>query len=174
VPIARRVAFIRAVMIGRDGLHREVLLDLFREAGAIEPRNHLTTGNVSFAARGEEVPRIVEHVERGIEAVTGRPKPLYVRALDHLERLTRRGPPADRPHGDGRTLELIMLPVDAPEVELPLASRTGRTTVFATTGSELWAATVPDEAPGGFVERALGVPVTVRAWSTIQKIVAAH
>jgi uncharacterized protein (DUF1697 family) len=174
VPVERRVAFIRAVMIGRDGLHREVVLDLFREAGAIEPRNHLTTGNVSFSAAGADVARIVGHVERGIEAVTGRSKPLYVRPLDHLERLVRQGPPGDRPPGDERTLELVFLPAGAPDVELPIRSRTGRTTVFAATGGELWAATVPDEAPGGFVERALGVPVTVRAWSTIRRIVAAH
>lgn len=172
--IPRRVAFIRAIMIGREGLHREVVLDLFREAGAIDPRNHLATGNVSFAALGANIQPIVSHVEQGIEAIVGRRKPVFVRALDHLERLVHTGPPTSLPFGDPAQLELVILPPDAPRPDLPLVSRSGATSVFASTGRELWSVSLPGDAPGGFVERALGVPVTVRAWSTIQKIVAAH
>lgn len=171
MPIRRRVAFIRAVMIGRDGLHRELVLDLFREAGATDPRNHLTTGNVSFAADDADVQRIVEHVERGIGAVASRSKDVFVRDLEALRRLV---PPAgDAIPPDGH-LEIVFLPRDAPSTSLPLRSKSGLTAVFAATDQALWAFSTPPEAPGGLVERALGMPVTVRAWSTIRKIVAAH
>lgn len=160
-------------MIGREGLHREVVLDLFREIGAIEPRNHLATGNISFTARSADVTAITRHVEAGIAAIVGRPKPLFVRTLDHLGRLVADDPFRDAPP-DGVDREVIFLPPQVPPVALPLRSRSGRTAVFASNGSELFAIGRPDEGPGALVERALGVAVTVRAWSTIQKIVTAH
>lgn len=169
MPTPRRVAFVRAIMIGREGLDREVVLDLFRAAGAIDPRNHLATGNVSFTSLGADLPGIRGHVEAGIEAIVGRPKPIFVRALDHLERLVDAGPPGGDP-----ACEVVFLPVDAPAVELPLVSRSGRTSVFASNGTELFMTSTPQEAPGALVERVLGRPVTVRAWSTIGKIVAVH
>lgn len=156
-------------MIGRDGLHREVVLDLFRDAGAVDPRNHLATGNVSFAAPGADLPGIREHVEAGIAAIAGRPKPVFLRALTHLERLVDDGPP-----GGDRTCEVVVLPSCAPAIDLPLVSRSGRTAVFASNGTELFMTSTPQEAPGVLVERAVGGPVTVRAWSTIEKIVAAE
>lgn len=160
-------------MIGREGLHREVVLDLFREAGAIEPRNHLATGNISFTARSADVQAITRHVEAGVAAIAGRPKPLFVRGLDHLEQLVADDPFRDAP-SDGADREVIFLPPGTPPTALPLLSRSGLTSVFASNGSELFAVGRPDEGPGALVERALGVPVTVRAWSTIHKIVAAH
>jgi uncharacterized protein (DUF1697 family) len=173
VAIPRRVAFVRAIMIGRDGLHRELVLDLFRDAGAIEPRNHLATGNISFTALSADIPAIAARVEACIEAIVGRPKPLYVRALDHLQRLVADDPFRDAPF-ESADREVVFLPPDPLRPDLPLVSRSGRTSVFASNGSELFAVCQPDEGPGALAERALGAPVTVRAWSTIQKIVAAH
>ena len=55
----RYAGFVRAVMLGRDGLHRPVLLDCFRSAGADRPRSYLTTGNVTFTADERSVDRIL-------------------------------------------------------------------------------------------------------------------
>ncbi len=171
--IPRRIAFVRAIMIGREGLHREVVLGLFRDAGAIEPRNHLATGNISFTALSDDISTITGHVEAGIASIVGRPKPIFVRALDHLEGLVSADPFRDAPDG-GADREVIFLPAKPSRIELPLLSRSGCTSVFASNGTELFAVGHPGEGPGALVERALGAPVTVRAWSTIQKIVAAH
>lgn len=174
----RHVAFVRAVMIGRDGLHRDVLLDLFRSGGAVDPRNHLTTGNVSFTAPADTVPVLVGHVEAGIREIVGRPKLLFVRTVAHLEALVADDPFRAAPFHEPDEREVVVLPDDAPSIDLPLVSRSGHLTVFASTGHELCSVSRraggrQPEAPGGLVERALGVPVTVRAWSTVVKIVAA-
>lgn len=178
MPIPRRVAFVRAVMIGREGLHREVLLDLFREAGAIDPRNHLTTGNVSFTARSADVQPIVRHVEDGIGRVVGRPTPVFVRALDHVTRLVTDDPFRGAPFAPDQR-EVVILPPGVAPPPLPIRSPSDGLSVFATNGTELFAVSRrvdgrDTEAAGGLVQRVLGVGVTVRAWSTIQKIVAAH
>jgi len=50
----RYVALIRNVMIGRAGLDRDALLQIFAGAGAMDPRSHLATGNVSFDWDGDD------------------------------------------------------------------------------------------------------------------------
>ena len=55
-------------MIGREGLHREVLLDLFDTAGAGTPRSYISTGNVSFSSPATALADIAASVEEGIEA----------------------------------------------------------------------------------------------------------
>jgi hypothetical protein len=168
--IPRRVAFVRAIMIGREGLQREVVLDLFREAGAIEPRNHLATGNISFAAVAADIPAITAFVEAGIVAIVGRPKPrcscgrsitcngswLTTRSTDEPAVRSCSCLPERRASSSHWSRERASLRCSrrtAPSCSLSAA---------------------PGEAPGGLIERALGVSVTVRAWSTIAKIVAAH
>jgi uncharacterized protein (DUF1697 family) len=178
MPTPRRIAFVRAVMIGREGLHRDVLLDLFRQSGAIDPRNHLTTGNVSFNARAADIGPIVGQVEAGIQRVVGRPTPVFVRALDHLVGLVERDPFRAAPFA-AEQREVVILPPRAPEPTLPIESPSGGLSVFATNGTELFAVSRgvdgrAPEAAGGLVQRVLGIGVTVRAWSTIEKIVAAH
>src|SRR6185295_2123196 len=76
------VAFVRAVMHGRNGLHRSTLLDLFAAAGAQDARSYLTTGNVSFAARPAALRRMVPALEHGLEAVVGRRTEVFVRPTE--------------------------------------------------------------------------------------------
>ena len=49
-PMPRQAAFVRNVMIGREGLHRQVLLDVVERAGGRAPRSYISTGNVTFDA----------------------------------------------------------------------------------------------------------------------------
>jgi uncharacterized protein (DUF1697 family) len=167
---ADHVAFIRAIMIGRLGLHREVLLDLFRSAGARHPANHLATGNVSFGARARDVDGIVEHVESGIEAIVGRPKLLYVRPLAHLVAMVDADPFAAAPVRDAPQREVVFVHGRVPPLDLPIVTTKADLCVFASSGRELFAVSRV-EPPGGVIERVTGEPVTVRAWSTVTRIV---
>ena len=81
------VAFVRAVMIGREGLHRQVLLDMFARAGATDAVSYISTGNVSFSADAIAVATIVDRVEADLEQLLGRPTPLFVRSCDALVEL---------------------------------------------------------------------------------------
>jgi hypothetical protein len=53
VALQRFVGFVRNVMVGRNGLSAEVLLELVAKAGGHEPRSHLATGNLTFSASPE-------------------------------------------------------------------------------------------------------------------------
>ena len=73
------VAFVRAVMIGREGVHRSVLLAMFERAGATGTRSYISTGNVSFVVEPDRLDQLVTAVEADLERLLQRPTP--VRAL---------------------------------------------------------------------------------------------
>jgi uncharacterized protein (DUF1697 family) len=167
---ADHVAFIRAIMIGRQGLHREVVLDLFRDAGARDPVSHLATGIVSFGARPRDLDGIVGHVEAGIEAIAGRPKLLYVRPLAHLVAMVDADPFAAAPVHDAPQREVVFMQGRVPPLDLPVMTAKADLCIFAAGDRELFAVSRV-EPPGGVIERLTGEPVTVRAWSTVTRIV---
>lgn len=170
------VAFVRAVMIGREGLHRPVLLELFERAGATAARSYISTGNVSFDVEPDHLDQVVGDVEIGLERLLGRPTPVFVRSLDCLRELVEREPFADAPHPDPRARLVTMTRHQVPDgFELPIVSPDGDYHVFAVDGGETFSITVDTGGrirdPGGLIERTVDQPVTTRAWGTITRIV---
>jgi uncharacterized protein (DUF1697 family) len=175
-PTTTYVGFIRAVMLGRDGLHRATLLDVCAAAGAVDPVSYLTTGNISFRARPSSVGRIRARLERGIGEVVGRRTEVFVRDLDELLAL-RALDPFRRPPLKGACERIVAFLDHEPVVALPIWSPSKDAVVYAAGPRELFsvAAKQPDgtsRGSGGLVERATGTRVTSRAWSTVERIVA--
>ena len=172
------VAFIRAVMIGREGLHREVLLDMFGRAGAADAVSYIATGNVSFSADAGAVTTIVDRVETDLEQLLGRPTPLFVRSLDHLVALVDADPFDDEPFDAVYARLVTFFQVSVPgSLPLPLVAPNGDWEVFAAGRGEVYSVTRawPDRQPtdpGGIIQRTTGEPVTTRALGTIERIVA--
>jgi len=164
-------------MIGREGLHLQVLLDLFEAAGAGAPRSYISTGNVSFSAADPAVHEIAADVENGIESVIGRREPVYVRTIKSLVEMDVRDPFASTPFPDAieRTVSFVPEGIDPFGLELPVESPSGRLCIFAATHGEVLSVGRRvggrSQGAGGFVERALECRVTSRAWSTVVRIV---
>jgi len=171
------VGFVRAVMIGREGLHRQVLLDIVEDAGGIDPVSYISTGNVSFDLDDDELPDALEAIEGAIEHVVGRPTPVFVRSLDELVALHASDPFADAPFTDAQDLVVIMFRDRVPaSLDLPITSPRGDWAVFGAGPREVFGA-VRDvdgrrQSPAGVVERIAGEQMTSRAWSTIERIVS--
>ena len=91
----RYIAFIRNVMVGRQGLDRETLISCFADAGARNPRSHLATGNVSFEADEREVAKLQESVECAIASVIGRSESVILRTQAQLVDLVAAEPFAE-------------------------------------------------------------------------------
>lgn len=170
------IAFVRAVMIGREGLHRDVLLDLFADAGAADATSYISTGNVSFELDRDDLDRFVDAVERSITEVVGRTTEVFVRPLDELVRLYDSDPFAASPFDDAQDLLVIFFRDSVPpSIELPIVSARGDYHVFSAGEREVFAV-IRDvdgrrQSPGGVVERIAGERMTSRAWSTIERIV---
>lgn len=175
--IAVYVGFVRAVMIGREGLDRETLLDIVRRAGGKQPASHLATGNVSFSCAPDQLTRVVERIEAGIGDVVQRPTPVFVRSVDHLIELVDRDPFSEAPHPNPKARLVAMVrhvvPVD---FEVPIVSPNGDFHVFAASGGDVFSITIDTggrvENPGGLIERLVRQPLTSRAIGTIETIVA--
>ncbi len=119
------VAFVRAVMIGREGLHRPVLLDMFERAGAADPVSYISTGNVSFTVTPERLDDVVVAVEADLARLLGRPTPVFVRLFDDLAALVDSDPFAAAPFDDvdARLVTFFRTAVPA-SMALPMTAET--------------------------------------------------
>jgi uncharacterized protein (DUF1697 family) len=170
----RRVAFVRNVMIGREGLTRDVLLRVFLDAGADAPVSHLATGNVSFGLAGP-CEHLREAVESGLARVLGRPEPVFIRTLAALRREVRKEPFADPPFDDVYERCVSLTDEHLNGLALPLTNARGDVVVFAVRGREVYSVTrrIDGRAgtPSTLLRRVLTRPFSNRNWNTIEHIV---
>ena len=163
-------------MIGREGLHRSVLLDIVERSGGREPRSYISTGNVTFWADEADTSHIERRVEQDVAEVLGRSEPFFIRSVSHLARLIEADPFEESPFPDAveQVVSFIQSPIDPEELDLPVYSSRKDICVFAATDRELFStARLVDgrtSGPGGAVERLLGQRVTTRAWRTVIRV----
>ncbi len=166
-------------MIGREGLTRALLLEIFGSHGAEDPVSYISTGNVGFGLLHTELTAFTAAVERSIEAVLGRHEPIYVRDVPWLaDRVAERpfdSAPFDDPHE--RIVSLALAP-SSERPELPLVSERGDFAVFRIDDTEAYSVSRLVEgttrSPGGVVERLFGQRVTSRSWNTIERVVSSE
>ena len=173
----RYVGFVRAVMVGRDGLDRATLLDCFERQGAVAPRSHISTGNVTFSADAPTIAELTDEVEHAIESVVGRRTEVYVRSIAYLESLSEGDPFATSPvpGSDQHEVSFTYEPIDPTALALPIESPGGYLTVFHATPGEVFCdgreVDGRRRGAGGFIEGLLGQRITTRAWSTVLRVV---
>ncbi len=171
----RWAGFVRNVMLGREGLHRDVLLALVEEAGGADVRSHLTTGNVTFETPPELAREVGRRTETGIAHVIGRPEPVILRELSWLQDFM-----ADDSFGPYRNgawaLEVGFLPLDVAPLDPARLPDPGATVILRVGRRELVTAR---PAEGGqrphvvsMLEAATGARATSRGWTTLEKVVA--
>jgi uncharacterized protein (DUF1697 family) len=170
----RSVAFVRNVMIGRQGLDAATLLGHFTAAGAVDVRSHLATGNVTFRST---VPLTLLRaaVEDAIAGTVGHREPVFIRALDLLARWVAEQPfgvPAPDVHE--RTITFTDPHASVP---LPIRGPHGSFEVLEERDGDFFAVTrlVSGRAghAGRHLEKLLRTPVTTRNWNTVERIVRA-
>lgn len=175
--LPRSVAFVRNVMVGRNGLTRDVLLGVFAAAGADAPVSHLATGNVSFGWAGDSED-LAERIEQAIAGVIGRSEPVFIRTVEQLRRCVDHNPFRSPPFDDvyERCVSFARGPVS--ELALPLATARGDAIAFAARERDIYSVTrLVGGRPGTMgkvLERSLGHPVTTRNWNTIESILRHH
>jgi uncharacterized protein (DUF1697 family) len=174
----RYVAFIRNVMIGRANLHADVLLQIFRDGGALDPRSHLATGNVSFAWTSQELQPLFDSVVPAIADTMGRSEPIFVRSVDALTAsiatLPFRSPPID----DVGHRCVTFTDTAPGMLRLPIVSIRNDAFIFGNDGSDYYSVTRLVDGRGGnpnrMLEKALSSAATTRNWNTIERIVGWH
>lgn len=172
----RHAAFIRNVMIGREGLDREVLLDIVRRAGATAPRSYISTGNVTFNAAPSDVAQVMTRIEAGIAAVIEREERVFVRSIRELESMVSSDPFTNLAfEAHDRYVSFTNKLID-PAIKVPFESGRDDIVAFGRTVREVFSVTrlVKGRAtgPGAFIEKKICQPITTRNWNTIVRVVS--
>jgi uncharacterized protein (DUF1697 family) len=172
----RYVGLVRNVMLGREGLHRDVLLGLVDAAGGRSAASHLTTGNLTFDAAPSQLDGVVGRLEDGIAGVIGRREPVIVREVAWLRDLVASDPfaafPVDRWEIAVAFLRLTSVPLDpaaVPRID-------GLEAVDVRPHELLMAGRRDVRRPGAtyLLPRPWRDEATTRAWSTVQRLAAAR
>jgi uncharacterized protein (DUF1697 family) len=175
--MSRHVAFIRNVMIGRAGLHRDVLLGIFSDAGAGDPQSHLATGNVSFDWVGDDVGDLIAATQTGIARTMGRFEPVFVRGVTQLRTSVQSEPFRDLPIADVGH-RCVTFTESSARLELPVVSSREDAYIFDADGKDWFSVTRLVEGRGGnvnrMIEKALSCAATTRNWNTVERVVKFH
>jgi uncharacterized protein (DUF1697 family) len=175
--MSRYVAFLRGINVGgRVVLPMARLRALFATLGFADVTTILQSGNVLFEAPPRSTDLLCRRIEPALHELTGAQVRVILRTLHELEALVRNEPFADIPLEPGATRYVSFLSQKSgTRPSLPLVSAQGdveilrinRLVVLAigrTRGGR-------SGVPNSFIETALGVPATTRAWKTLVKIV---
>jgi uncharacterized protein (DUF1697 family) len=168
----RYVGLVRNVMIGREGLHREVLLGLLDAAGGRDARSHLATGNLTFDAAPSRVDAVVRRLEDGIAGVIGRREPVVVREVAWFRDLVASDPFAAFPM-DEWEIAVAFLALRAAPLDPTAVPRIEGLEAVAVRPHELLMAArrdVPRPGATYLLPRPWRDEATTRAWSTIRRL----
>lgn len=171
----RYVGFVRAVMVGREGLHGDVLISAFEKAGATAVRSHLTTGNVTFSLDGRRLPTFTRSVDVALSDVVGRRIEVFVRTVRELAAVDAEAIYATAPFEHlGELVSYFHRPPDFGGLPVPSVVHHGRAAILAIEGRDVYSVEREVDgrrsAPGGVFERITGQRCTTRGWSTVAKI----
>ncbi|MGD0340494.1 MAG: DUF1697 domain-containing protein [Bacteroidales bacterium] len=171
------VAFIRNVMIGREGLLQKTLINIFEMGGCENVKSYLSTGNVSFNYFGDNIQLLATNIESEIQKIIGRNEDVFIRDLDYLKTIK-----ANNYFLGNTTIENIherCITFAANKIKysflLPLYSKRKDVELFKILGSEAYSVTRlidgRTSSAGKIIEEELDIRVTTRNWNTINKII---
>jgi uncharacterized protein (DUF1697 family) len=172
----RYVGLVRNVMLGREGLRRDVLLGLVDAAGGRSAESHLATGNLTFDAAPSQLDAVVRRLEDGIAGVIGRREPVIVREAAWFRDLVAADPFAAYP-GDRWEVAVSFLRLGAVPIDPAAVPRIDGLEAVAVRRHELLMAGRRDmRRPGAtyLLPRPWRDEATTRAWSTVQRLAAAR
>jgi uncharacterized protein (DUF1697 family) len=173
----RYVAFLRAINVGGRTVKMDRLRAIFEAQGLASVSTFIASGNVLFDTRARDLSALELRIERALRDALGYDAETFVRSLRELVDVVAHDPFPERAAGDGyaRSVAFVRAPPDGATQARVLALRND-VDDLAIRGREVyWLRRGPFSATrlaGGALERALGMPATVRNVTTVRKLAA--
>jgi uncharacterized protein (DUF1697 family) len=174
----RFAALLRALNVGGHTVTMSRLRSLFEELDFANVETLIASGNVLFDAQDRNTAAIERRIERHLETALGYAVATFLRTPDELTRIATAQPFTARAlAAPGVRLFVAFLgaPPPAPARNRALALR-APTDDLTLDGREIyWLCRVPMNraaVTGAVLEKALGMPVTVRNVTTVRKLAA--
>jgi len=175
----RFAAFFRNLNLGRPRCPtREQFESAFLEAGASAAASFLTNGTLAFEAPGARAAgKVVARACASLASACGLQEPAFLREMAYLQELVALDPFAavDRSAVYGCYVTFLHKDAIGRTKGLPRESPRGDVAIVRLAGAEaLCIAYRQGKSPGSpnaFLEKALGLPATTRAWNTVVRLV---
>ena len=177
----RYAAFFRNLNLGRaNSPNREQFEAAFLDGGASEAKSFLTNGTIAFQASGiRSAKKIVATATELMGARCGLVEPAFLREIPYLAALVDTQPfkSIDLDFVYDCYVTFLHAKAVIPR-GFPQASPRGDVKFVQLTDSEVLSVSYkPGKTPGSpnaFLEKALALPVTTRAWNTVVRLVGTH
>jgi uncharacterized protein (DUF1697 family) len=167
--------FIRNVMIGRQGLSQNVLIDILAKHGAGHIVSYLATGNLTFEHGTKKIQQLKSAIEKDIALVIGRTEPVFIRSIHELRTIDFDAMYAGTRIKNVYEYCISFLPEDciAPE-GLPLLTRRKDAELLRFAGCNVFSTTGKINnrpgSPNKMLEKQLSVRCTTRNINTVKRI----
>ena len=174
----QRVAFLRAINVGKRTVRKEALVSLFEALGFSHARTVIASGNVIFQAGRESDATLARRIEAGVQQAFGFEADTFVRSLAELARINAWRPPGCEalPAGPNLLVGFRAQPLTPAQEALLPSLQTSHDALFAH-GTELWwwsRGRQSDSLLGpGQPEKALKLRTTFRKVETLERVLAA-
>ena len=175
----RYVALLRAINVGGRRVKMDHLRKLFEALGFVNVETFIASGNVIFGS--DEDPQILERkIENHLRGSLGYEVTTFVRTALELEGIAQHLP-FDRSDLDAEDTSLyIAFLRAAPSADSDQKLKDLRTEVddFRVHGREIYwlcrKKISKSSFSGALLERALGMPATMRNWTTVRRLAAKY
>jgi uncharacterized protein (DUF1697 family) len=172
----KHFGFLRAINVGGRTVRMETLRELFADLGATNVETFIASGNVIFETRSRGGRPLEARIEAHLRASLGYDVATFLRTADELRAIARH--PAFEPaDAVGGTVYVTFVgsPVSRAAVAAVAALRSASDD-FHVNGREIyWLRRNRDSAfTGNGLEKAIGMPGTMRNMNTVHRMVAKY
>ena len=171
----RYIAFLRAINVGGRTVKMDHLRRLFAEMGFTNVETFIASGNVIFESADTDAARLERRIEAGLQDGLGYRVDTFIRTPDELAAVAATWPFGDAHRDAPHTLFIAFLGASPDEAARQrLMVNTTAIDAFHVDGREVYwlrrDAVGESSFAGGLLEKALGMPATVRNRRTAAKI----
>ncbi len=170
---------MRALNVGGHTVKMEDLRALFSGLGLANVESFIASGNIIFDAPGGALPKLERQIEAHLEAALGYPVATFLRTAAELAAVAAYAPFDAAEVAKAHSVHIVFVggPAGAAAVA-KLAALNDAVNAFHCHGREVyWLRRAGQEvAPysGAQLEKALGMPATVRNTTTVRKLAAKY
>ena len=178
--MARYVAFLRAINVGGRVVKMERLRQLFEELGLRKVETFITSGNVIFEARSKSEATLKKRIETALKRALGYEVTTFLRSDSEVAEIAAYRPFKDSGgSAEGTTLFVALLanPPKREDAERLIRFH-GEFNDFHVRGREAYWLCRTSMLDSGFsgarLEKALGMPATLRNMNTFRRLAAKY
>jgi uncharacterized protein (DUF1697 family) len=172
------VAFLRAVNIGGRIVKMEVLKKIFEELNLKNVKTFIQTGNVIFETAGKDKNIVVTKIEKKLKTSLGYEVLVMLRTDKELADIAKNNPfKDDELDKDTRVYIAFLYNEPGKETENILSLLNNKNESFVLKEDEIYCKVRKDEKKSSYfsillLEKKLGIPLTTRNQTTVNKIKA--